>query len=118
MAWRPKPEAIDAECLPLPSLPDLPQWEVRFRYPGQGDYFRMTAVASRDELPLWFQRNLPVDAGWSWTESGFENGRVSYQYRAIPHVPCPDCGATGVYKGLHVVEACRACGGTGQKKTG
>jgi hypothetical protein len=27
---------------------------------------------------------------------------------------CPDCGGSGQYVGLTVVEACRACGGTGR----
>ncbi len=27
---------------------------------------------------------------------------------------CPDCGGTGKYVGLHVVEPCLACGGSGE----
>ena len=28
--------------------------------------------------------------------------------------PCPDCGGTGKYVGLHVIEPCQGCEGTGR----
>jgi hypothetical protein len=44
------------------------------------------------------------------------SGFVVFAVSRSESAPCPDCGGSGRYVGLAVVEACRACRGTGQAR--
>ena len=44
------------------------------------------------------------------------SGFVVFAVSRAESTPCPDCGGSGQYVGLVVVESCRSCGGTGRTR--
>lgn len=77
---------------------------------------RYTGGSAVTALRRILQSNVTGGADWTSLEvdpTSSTRQRHVYTIKTALVRPCPDCGGTGRYIGLIVIEPCHACAGTG-----